>query len=406
MKKKLLFVHPNMNFGGVESALLAALRMLSPEKYDITLMLDRLGGPTFDEIPNYINVGEIPMTPIGDYRRRNGWNATVKYALKSGCVWYAIRMIALKLWWILIYRWRGVNFGDLEAFQLNDDVDVSRLPGGIDFAFAYFGGIHNGDFVSRYFNNSTTAIWFHNGGTRFRYRRYREVTCRFDHVFACSKSLAELFNRTLSRGDIHWKVMPHYIDFESYRKQAENGEGLPEPKHGRLRLLTVARLDRQKGIDIAIEAAKVLVGKELDFVWYIIGGGAPEEEYKRLTNVKQVGDRFVFLGARKNPFPAYKDCDIYVQPSRLEAYCLTLAEARAFDKPIVTTDFVGANEQIVNEETGLIVLAENVASLVEGIERLIKDEALRTRLSNNLAVRKSCQTQEAVEAWEKLLKSH
>ena len=54
MKKKLLFVHYQMNIGGVESALLATLRLLSPDKYDITLMLTRLGGPLFDEIPPYV----------------------------------------------------------------------------------------------------------------------------------------------------------------------------------------------------------------------------------------------------------------------------------------------------------------------------------------------------------------
>lgn len=50
-----------------------------------------------------------------------------------------------------------------------------------------------------------------------------------------------------------------------------------------------------------------------------------------------------------------KHCDIYVQPLRHEGYCIISAEARHFNKPIVTTNFVGAVEQIKNNETGLIV---------------------------------------------------
>ena len=50
-----------------------------------------------------------------------------------------------------------------------------------------------------------------------------------------------------------------------------------------------------------------------------------------------------------------KQCDIYVQPSRHEGYCITLAEARCFNNPIVSTNFTGANEQILHEHNGLIV---------------------------------------------------
>lgn len=45
-----------------------------------------------------------------------------------------------------------------------------------------------------------------------------------------------------------------------------------------------------------------------------------------------------------------KQCDIYMQPSRHEGYCITLGEARCFDNPIVTTNFTGANEQIKHKK--------------------------------------------------------
>ena len=49
-----------------------------------------------------------------------------------------------------------------------------------------------------------------------------------------------------------------------------------------------------------------------------------------------------------------KDCDIYVQPSRHEGYCITLAEARIFTSPIVATNFVGAKEQLANRNNGIV----------------------------------------------------
>ncbi len=87
---------------------------------------------------------------------------------------------------------------------------------------------------------------------------------------------------------------------------------------------------------------------------YIIGDGPNKNEYQNLINNLGLKDNCILLGAKKNPYPYMKNCDIYVQPSRHEGYCITLAEARCFDVPIVTTNFTGASEQVINEETGII----------------------------------------------------
>ena len=46
--------------------------------------------------------------------------------------------------------------------------------------------------------------------------------------------------------------------------------------------------------------------------------------------------------------------DIYLQPSRHEGYCITLAEAKLFDAPIVATDFTGAREQLSQRANAVI----------------------------------------------------
>ena len=43
-----------------------------------------------------------------------------------------------------------------------------------------------------------------------------------------------------------------------------------------------------------------------------------------------LNNNIILLGNKNNPYPFFKDCDIYVQPSRHEGYCITLAEARIF----------------------------------------------------------------------------
>ena len=78
-----------------------------------------------------------------------------------------------------------------------------------------------------------------------------------------------------------------------------------------------------------------------------------------------------------------KECNIYVQPSKHEGYCITLGEARCFNNPIVTTNFTGANEQIVNENTGLVCeISEE--GIYRAIKKLLDDKKLYKNIKDNL----------------------
>ena len=93
---------------------------------------------------------------------------------------------------------------------------------------------------------------------------------------------------------------------------------------------------------------------------------------------------YILLGSKLNPYPFMKECDIYVQPSRHEGYCITLGEARCFNNPIVTTNFTGANEQIKNEETGLVCeISEN--GIYKSLKRLLDDKDLYNNIKINLS---------------------
>ena len=97
---------------------------------------------------------------------------------------------------------------------------------------------------------------------------------------------------------------------------------------------------------MAIDALKILLDRGFDVRWYFIGEGVSLQSCKDKVERLGLTDNVRFLGVRLNPYPYRKDCDIYVQPSRHEGYCITLAEARCFAAPIVATCFTGAEEQL------------------------------------------------------------
>ena len=151
---------------------------------------------------------------------------------------------------------------------------------------------------------------------------------------------------------------------------AESGESFTDNYKGK-RILTVGRISEEKGQRVAIEALKILVDRGLDVKWYFVGDGKDRDYCEHLAGMNDIRDRVVFLGTQTNPYGFMRDCDIYMQPSRHEGFCITLAEALCFPNPIVATNFTGADEQLQHRPNGVITgmsaeeIAEGVITALE-----------------------------------------
>ena len=95
------------------------------------------------------------------------------------------------------------------------------------------------------------------------------------------------------------------------------------------------------------------------------------KQYQLLAEKLGINCDAVFLGSMINPYKFLRDCDIYVQPSRGEGFCISLAEAICLGKPIVATDFSGAREQLTGRENSFIV-GIHAPTLSKGIGEMIR----------------------------------
>jgi glycosyltransferase involved in cell wall biosynthesis len=135
----------------------------------------------------------------------------------------------------------------------------------------------------------------------------------------------------------------------------------------------VARLDRQKGIDVLLDALGQLRMRQNSFRLWLLGDGALEtklhEQVRRLgleTNVQ-------FLGYRSDVPRLLQASDIFVLPSRYEAMPISLIEAMAAGLPSVVTN-VGENSHMVEHgATGLVVPPEDSKALAEALQQLLDD---------------------------------
>ncbi|MEJ7587802.1 MAG: glycosyltransferase family 4 protein, partial [Ferruginibacter sp.] len=77
------------------------------------------------------------------------------------------------------------------------------------------------------------------------------------------------------------------------------------------------------------------------------------------------------------------DAEIILLPSLFESFSYTCAEAMAGGKAVIASSKTGMAEMLQHRETGVLVDAENITAIAEGIRLLILDNELRYTISEN-----------------------
>jgi colanic acid/amylovoran biosynthesis glycosyltransferase len=143
------------------------------------------------------------------------------------------------------------------------------------------------------------------------------------------------------------------------------------------RILTVARLVKEKGLESGIRAFHRLVNTRPTpkLSYDIIGAGPLGGELQRLIDHLGVGDQVRLLGAKSQDqvIAALSESDILLAPSLAEALPVSLMEAHAVGLPVVATR-VGSVDQIVQESiSGFLVPAGDVDAISRRLRLLVED---------------------------------
>ncbi len=139
---------------------------------------------------------------------------------------------------------------------------------------------------------------------------------------------------------------------------------------------SIGRFDRLKGYDLLVKAMPALPGVTV----VLIGGGPMRDELEQLARELQVTGRLILIDWSDEPRRYLAGFDLFVLPSRVEAFGLVLVEAMLAKLPVVAADVGGVSECVAIDETGLLVPVDDVAALTSAIQRLLADPALRAKL--------------------------
>ncbi|HEV8662420.1 MAG TPA: glycosyltransferase [Candidatus Methylomirabilis sp.] len=136
----------------------------------------------------------------------------------------------------------------------------------------------------------------------------------------------------------------------------------------------LARMDREKGLDLLIAAAARLPALRSGSAILVVIGGGPGEEAAQ-ARVADLGlDGAVrFTGPREEATTLLPSFDIFVLPSRTEGLSNALLEAMACGLPAVATAVGGTPEAVLHGETGLLVPREDPRALAAALQVLLDD---------------------------------
>ncbi|OZU89277.1 glycosyl transferase [Virgibacillus indicus] len=376
--KKVLFMLSSMNIGGVEKSFLSLMTAMPKDKYDVTLLLLEKKGGFLKDIPDWIKVEESdwfkqvkPIIMQSPQKTISGY-VSKKQFLKIPSFMYS-------------YLLSEKVLKDRYIYYKNVFKAISEYKDEFDIAISYQGPT---DIIDYYIANRVNAnkkiSWVHFDVTKHTINKklYKKLYKKFDKVFAVSKSGKEKLIEKIPSIKDKTEVFMNIISKQLINEMAEKDINLDEDYKGK-KLVTVGRLSREKGQDIAIRVLARLRKNGYEVRWYCIGEGKERTAYEQLIQEYGLKDDFILMGATPNPYPFIKRSDIYVQTSRHEGYCLTLAEARCLNKPIVTTDFTGAKEQVIDGYNGWIVKDEE--ELYEKTKKLLENRLQRGEFQMNLS---------------------
>jgi colanic acid/amylovoran biosynthesis glycosyltransferase len=154
--------------------------------------------------------------------------------------------------------------------------------------------------------------------------------------------------------------------------------GTPRTSHAELRLLTVGRLEREKGHSILLDAISLLRERRVPVRLELVGDGSQLESLRRQARSLGISDRISFAGpvGQDRIREHYRDADAFCLPSLGEGVPVVLMEALASGLPAVASNTMGIPELIEDGVTGLLVPPGRPEELAAAIERLARDRSL------------------------------
>ncbi|WP_010498612.1 glycosyltransferase family 4 protein [Paenibacillus elgii] len=211
---------------------------------------------------------------------------------------------------------------------------------------------------------------------------YRELEEKADQLITVSNSFKHYLSEYVQEPE-RIGVIPNGFDEKRFRPVHHENQ-VPQ-------LISVCRLVPAKGLDTLLQACAELKRRGQPFVLHLIGDGPIHTELEELAQQLGIYEETIFYGYMLHPEDFMPFFDVFVLPSRAEAFGSVFAEAALCGLAVVGTNVGGIAEQIEHGSNGLLVPVNDVQALATALEKVIGDPMYRYQLSR-VALEKALKT--------------
>lgn len=172
------------------------------------------------------------------------------------------------------------------------------------------------------------------------------------------------------------KRIPNGVDTEYFKREQ------PLPARDRVRFILIGRRTPQKGIDIALQAAQILMNngfnKKFEIKFY--GSDYPEHDYQHMAQELGVTSLVEFLPHQDAIRDVLHNAHSLILPSRSEGMPNVVLEGMSFELPVIASRVSGVVDIINDGVDGISIPSEDPQALASAMKRIIAEPGLATQL--------------------------
>jgi glycosyltransferase involved in cell wall biosynthesis len=281
------------------------------------------------------------------------------------------------------------KIGKNVLFSIYLNVFIHRLIGKYDLDIVHLQSGSGGIFLVRKLKTKI-IVTVHTNNYLFQYRRLGKISKRLlaplekctyqiaDRILSVSSHVKTNLIRDYRIPSYKFLVIPNGVNAGTFHP-------IPHDVHDKKTILYVGRLYKGKGLEYLIDAVELLIPDHPSVCLCVAGQGVYFKKIKAFIQNRIVQHHIIFLGWKDNKAlnRLYNKATVYVMPSIVEGFGMTLLEAMACGCPVIATDSGGAVDIIRHNHNGLLVSYGHTARLAASIHCLITDETRRNSLKQN-----------------------
>lgn len=182
-----------------------------------------------------------------------------------------------------------------------------------------------------------------------------------------------------SKANVIYNSLPLRAPGEERVSQRENIRASMGLTENEILFLFCGRLEKQKGVDILLEAI-AKIDRDVQFKVALCGEGELRKELSEQADRLDIQHRLQWLGWQSEVNQFYAASDIYIMPSRWESFGLVFLEAMNYEMPILSTKTQAIPEVVADKICGLLSDNENPDQLAQNMLLLLNDNKLSLKM--------------------------